>query len=391
MSQPVVSVIIPTHERAKYAVPTIRSMLALQGEVEVVVCDTSAEDLISAELHDTPHLSRLKLVRPGKSLSVVDNFNTALVAATGKYLTFIGDDDFVSAQIVTVAEWAETRQIDAIKFSFPTLYFWPDFRHKTQDDAIAGTLRTSPFNGKVIPHDAKAAALHALANFGGGVMEMPRAYAGLVSMDLVKRIQEKYGSLFGGVSPDIYSAFLISQEARKCVYIDYPVIVPGASGASTAGQSAKGKHVGALRDNAHIRPFRDLVWDERIPEFYSVPTVWSYSLLKAVEKHGALTEKINFVRLYLKCLIFHRPFLQETLQTTTTYRRQNSLGSIFRSALTAFFSETAWIAKKIGERLLQRIRKDQDQQVQSNLDDTMAASVAFQMTMSRHATQLELP
>lgn len=390
MSQPVVSVIIPTHERAHYAVPTIRSMLALQGEVEVVVCDTSAEDLISAELHNTPHLSRLKLVRPGKALSVVDNFNTALAAATGKYLTFIGDDDFVSEQIVTVAKWAEVHQIDAIKFSFPTLYFWPDFRHKTQDDAIAGTLRTSPFSGKVTPHDAKAAALQALANFGGGVMEMPRAYAGLVSMDLVKRIQDKHGPVFGGVSPDIYSAFLISQEAQKCIYIDYPVIVPGASGASTAGQSAKGKHVGALRDNAHIRPFRDLVWDERIPEFYSVPTVWSYSLLKAVEKHGALTEQINFVRLHLKCLIFHRPFLQKTIKAAATYRRKTTWGTILRSAITATISEAIWIAKKVGERLMQKIKKNQNQQVLSNLADTKAASVAFQMNMSRHATQLEL-
>ena len=389
--QPLVSVIIPTHERAKYAIPTIRAMLALQGELEVVVCDTSAEDIISAEFRDTAHLSRLKLVWPGKTLSVVDNFNTALAAATGKYLTFIGDDDFVSEQIVSVAKWAEARQIDAIKFSFPTLYFWPDFSHKTQGDAIAGTLRTSLFNGMVTKHDAKAAALQALANFGGGVMEMPRAYAGLVSIDLVKRIQEKYGPLFGGVSPDIYSAFLISQESRKCVHIDFPVIVPGASGASTAGQSAMGKHVGALRDNAHIRPFRDLAWDERIPEFYSVPTVWSYSLLKAVEAHGALTEQINFFRLYLKCMIFHRSFLQETLQTTNTFRQQNTFSTIFQSVIAATFLEAAWIAKKVVERLMQKIKKDQVQEVLPKLNDTMEASIALQMAMSRNATQLKLP
>jgi len=391
MSQPVVSVIIPTNERAKYAVPTVRSMLDLEGEIEVVVCDTSREDQISAELRDHPNISRLKLVRPGKTLSVVDNFNTALAAATGKFLTFIGDDDFVTEQIVTVAKWAEAQQVDAIKFSFPSVYYWPDFRHKTQADAFAGTLRTSPFNGKATPHDAKAAAFQALANFGGGVMEMPRAYAGLLSIDLVNRTQEKYGPLFGGVSPDIYSAFLISQESQKCVYIDYPVIIPGSSGASTAGQSAMGKHVGPLRDNAHIRPFRDLVWDERIPAFYSVPTVWSYSLLKAVEKHGALTEQINFVRLYLKCLIFHKGFLQETLQATTTYRRQTTLETILRSAFTATYSESSWIANKVAERLMQKIKRNQAQQVLPNLEDTSVASAALQMTMRRHPTQLKLP
>jgi glycosyltransferase involved in cell wall biosynthesis len=390
MIQPIVSVIIPTHERAKYAVPTIRAMLALQGDVEVVVCDTSAVDLISPELADDPNLSRLKLVRPGRPLSVVDNFNTALAAATGTYLTFIGDDDFVTEQIVAVAKWAEAHHIDAIKFSFPTLYFWPDFRHKTQHDAIAGTLRTSQFTGKVSPHDAKAAALQALANFGGGVMEMPRAYAGLISLDLVNRITERHGSLFGGVSPDIYSAYLISQEARKCVHIDYPVIVPGASGASTAGQSAKGKHVGALRDNAHIRPFHDLIWDKRIPEFYSVPTVWSYSLLKAVEKHGTQLEHINFARLYLKCLIFHRTFHKETRAAISSHRKQLRTSAIIKSTLLATYEEAAWIVKKIAHRLMQNVDVDYNQQVQPDLVDTIAASGAMQKELINHPSAFNL-
>ena len=388
MSQPVVSVIIPTHERAQYAVPTIRSTLALHGEVEVVVCDTSAEDLISAELHDSHHLSRLKLVRPGKPLSVVDNFNTALAAATGKYVTFIGDDDFVSEQISDVANWAEAQQIDAIKFSFPYLYFWPDFRHKTQDNAIAGTLRTSPFTGKVILHDSKAAALQALANFGGGVMEMPRAYAGLVSIDLVKRIQEKYGPLFGGVSPDIYSAFLISQEARKCVYIDYPVIVPGASGASTSGQSANGKHVGALRDNAHIRPFNDLVWDERIPEFYSVPTVWSYSLLKAVEKHRTLIGLTNFPRLYLKCFIFHKSYSIKTINTIRNYCKQQHLTTIIQQSGSALVAEAIWIARRVTSRILERINSKSSQNIYININDTHEAAIKLKEQLARNGILL---
>ncbi len=390
MTQPVVSVIIPTHERAQYAVPTIRAMLGLKGGVEVVVCDTSAEDHISEALRDIEDPSRLKIVRPGRVLSVVDNFNTALSAATGRYLTFIGDDDFVSEQIVTVSDWAEVNHIDAIKFSFPALYYWPDFRHKTQGSAFAGTLRTSPFSGTVTEHDAKAAALQALSNFGGGVMDMPRAYAGLISRALVDRVQDKYGALFGGVSPDIYSAFLISQESQKCVRIDYPIIVPGASGASTAGQSANGKHVGALRDNAHIRPFLHLVWDQRIPEFYSVPTVWSYSLLKAVEQHGEFVERINFARLYLKCLIFHRLFNNHTLRAMATYRQHVKIDRIFLSSFKAALSELNWIAGKGTSRLLQKVKKNHREEVVRGLENTIAATRALQTSMSQHPTKLNL-
>ena len=100
---PLVSVIIPTHNRARYAVPTIRSVLAASPDIVVVVCDTSEVDLISSEFKND---LRLRLIRPNRVINVVDNFNEALSAATGDYLVFIGDDDFVSSKIFDVAKWA---------------------------------------------------------------------------------------------------------------------------------------------------------------------------------------------------------------------------------------------------------------------------------------------
>jgi glycosyltransferase involved in cell wall biosynthesis len=390
MSNPVVSVIIPTHERAKYAIPTIRLMLSLHCDIEVVVCDSSSEDRITPELRGTTNLSRLRLIRPGKVLSIVDNFNTALAAATGKYLTIIGDDDFVSEDIVTVANWAEKNQIDSIKFSFPTCYYWPDFHHKTRGNFFAGTLRTRPFTGKVIQHDAKAASLNALANFGRGVMEMPRAYAGLVSMDLVKRIQQKYGALFGGVSPDIYSSFLISQEARKCVYIDYPIIIPGSSGLSAAGQSANGKHVGKLRDNAHIRPFNDLEWHPLIPEFYSVPTVWSFSLLKAVEKHGEHIDYVNFPSLYLKCLLFHNSYSSETLKSIRYYRQQKFIKIRSQHFLGEIVNDSIWMANKIKARIFDKMGSGNQEKVTFNISNTIEAAKAVKEQIEKQVN-LTLP
>src|SRR3546814_18230876 len=92
---------------------------------------------------------------------------------------------------------------------------------------------------------------------------MPRAYCGLISLTLIKRILADHDALFGGVSPDIYSAALISAHSVNALDIDFPAVIPGASGASKAGQSAAGRHVGVLRDNDHIRPFRNLIWQDR--------------------------------------------------------------------------------------------------------------------------------
>lgn len=376
-----VSIIIPTHNRAQYAVPTIHSLLSLSGEIEVVVCDTSEFDSISSHFEGHLQTGKLKLVRPNQPLSVVDNFNEALQAATGSYYVFIGDDDFVSSHIVSAASWALSNKVDALSFTFPVLYYWPDFHHRTQAGAIAGTLRISKFSGDMRKHDSKRAAADALDNLGGGVMEMPRAYVGLFSKALAQRIQKKWGPLFGGVSPDIYSAFLISLEAANNYQFDYPIVIPGSSGSSTAGQSANGQHVGGLRDNAHIGAFKNLIWDERIPEFYSVPTVWSYSLLKAYEKSGlnVLHGKTpNYARLYIKCLIYQRPYRQYTLAAIRTFTAKQGRLGLYLNMIVGLFRETQWIVGKLVDRLNSRVNANALAKIYEEVLDTRSASLKLE-------------
>lgn len=389
MLVPLVSVIIPTHNRASYAVPTIRSVLAASPDIEVVVCDTSEVDLISSEFINDPDISRLNLVRPNRPMSVVDNFNEAMSAATGEYLVFIGDDDFVSSKIVDVAKWATKEQVDSVKFTFPVHYYWPDYIHRTRGDGYSGVMYIAPFTGAFTQHDAKKALTEALRSFGGGVFEMPRAYAGMISRELADRICKKYGALFGGVSPDIYSAALISLESSKCVKVDYPAIIPGASGASTAGQSAQGKHVGGLRDNPHIGAFKNLKWDERIPEFYSVPTVWSYSLLKAVEVSGFELKRVNFLRLYTKCVIFQRTYVQFTLISLSIYIKNNGLFRTTIGLLAACVAEILWIIGKFYLRLTEKLAFS-NKIIVKDLKDTFIAQESLRYHLNNFKLQSNL-
>lgn len=370
---PLLSVIIPTHNRAKYAIPTIRSVLAASIEIEVVVSDTSEIDMIASEFAGCPDLHRLVFVNPSRPASVVENFNAALAAASGDYLVFIGDDDFVSAQIIEVAEWAKQQQVDAIKFSMPVQYYWPDFEHYRMGNTYGGTLHIAPFTGSIVPHDAKKALRAAIDNLGGGVLEMPRAYAGMISRSLAEKICTRYKALFGGVSPDIYSSALISKESERCVKIDFPVIVPGGSGASTAGQSANGKHVGDLRDNDHIGAFKSLKWDERIPEFYSVPTVWSYSLLKAIELINFDVSKVNFPRLYAKCLIYQRSFKRFTIKSLRTYVCLHGWWRTVIGIFVACMQEAIWVFGKLWGRLKVRYFPASTH-IKKGLADTQEAS-----------------
>ncbi len=387
------SVIIPTHNRAKYAVQSIKSILELSHDIQVVVCDSSPLDSISSQFLGGLPESRLKLINAPVGISVVDNFNLGLQSADGRYLVFLGDDDFVSSEIVNVAFWAESKGIDSIKFNFPALYYWDDFKHSTRGDSYFGTLHIASFSGAVVAHDLRGSMRYALDNFGGGVFDMPRAYAGMISADLARRIVAKYGSLFGGVSPDIYSSFLIANESKNCVLIDYPVIIPGASGLSTSGQSSSGGHYGKLRDNAHIAPFKDLVWDQRVPEFYSVPTVWSYSLLKAVEKveeDKGTSMNPNFGRLLLKCFVY---FPRSYRETFSSFREACSLygtPKVVAQLLGSFWSEFLWGASRIVNRFRAR-HVNNSIEVLTGLNTSYMASQRLEEVLKASDVKMQLP
>lgn len=382
------SIVIPTHERARYALPTVCSLLeTLPSEVDIVVADTSAADDLSQALQELPGAHRVRIVRPGPALSVVDNFNAGLAHATGDFVLFLGDDDFVMPGIVPLLYEARRLGVDAVKFSFPALYHWPDFMHKRRGAAYAGTLHIGDFSGAIRPHDPLSALRDAARNLGGGVGEMPRAYAGVVSRQLLARIQTQHGAVFGGVSPDIYSATLIATEARQCVYVDYPVIVPGSSGASTAGQSAQGHHVGRLRDNAHIAPFRHLVWNPIVPEFYSVPTVWSFSLLAALTVvPGAAQPAVG--RLMARCLFYHRDYWAETLRSMRHWGRSVGWWSACPALIRGMAAELGWIAGKVRNLALQRFAPRRGVVI-GGLTNTGAATAALVAWLAQSPISLQ--
>lgn len=375
--RPLVSVIIPTHGRPECAVSTIRAVLAASDELEVVVSDTSSEDKISPEFagKDIP---RLKLLRPGEPLSVVDNFNFALSHATGEYLAFIGDDDLVSTQIAEIARWGIANHVDAFSFTFPMLYYWPTFSSSTRWKAEGSTLVISDFDGRVTPFDAKAELSAALRSMGSGVLGMPRAYAGMISRPLVERIVATHGELFGGVSPDIYSASLISLESQKSYRVDFPIVVPGACAGSTSGKSARGRHVGGLRDNPHIGAFKNLVWDARVPEYYSVPTVWGYSLLKGIEDKPQWLRKADFSMLYLRCLISDPQYKDVVMQCMRQHARENGYVATAFEFLCAMAREATRIGRSLVQRQLKRLKPDHTIVLRDVLNTEQAFSVASQ-------------
>jgi glycosyltransferase involved in cell wall biosynthesis len=385
---PLISFIVPTHNRYKYAVKTVSSLLSISDDIEVIVSDTSEDNLLAEFFTEHEKKSQLKVIRPGLGLSVVDNFNSGLSSATGDYLVFLGDDDFVCESILEVAQWAKADSVESIKFTFPVNYYWPDFKHRNKGDYFSGTLSILEYTGIMEEHDLDAALKEAVNDFGRGVLDLPRAYSGMISKKLADAIVSKHGSLFGGVSPDIYSSTLIASMSKKAYKLDYPIVIPGASGASTSGQSATGKHTGGLRDNPHIGAFKDLIWDPRIPEFYSVPTVWSFSFLKALEKIEYDNNKINFSRLYTRCFIYYPQYYSLSFISLSQYIKSIGLFAALGKIFMATLAESIWVFKTISKRILRK-NKVEKQLVISDLCDVIKAKASLDEYLAKSNTKIK--
>ena len=309
---PILSVIIPTHNRQKYAINSVETILNNFSDTEVIVSDTSDDTQIFDSLVFWINSGRLIYKRPNEQMDVVRNFEFALNFASGDYLIYVGDDDCVGPEVEKIAYWAKKNQIDAISCPFCATYGWPNYKSQYFGSKFSAKLAVRKYTGNPIEIKSSYVLNQALDQLGLGPLGMPRLYHGMVSKELICKIKNKYGHVFGGVSPDVYNAALITYESKKIYHLDFPFILIGASGESTAGAGATGTHKGKLRENSHIGAFKNLEWHNMIPEFYSPETVWAYSLVKAVELINDSKLQPNFARLYLRCFLFHKDYHVET-------------------------------------------------------------------------------
>lgn len=375
---PLLSIIIPTADRQDYAAKSISAAAAACPDAEIVVSDTSAAEGLMARL--TPKVAaRVRYIRPGVGLDVVSNFNVAASAATGCWLAFMGDDDCVGPRIADIACWAEAQGLDALVSygaAFAAIYYWPGVTSRYFSNGYASKLIVNRFSGRARPLDAQAAVRDALADLGNGLGWMARAYHGLVSRRLVDDIVARHGSLFGGVSPDIYSATLISMMARKSAVVDWPFILPGASPKSTAGLGVAQTDRSTLWTNPHIAPFRNLQWDPLIPEFYSPTTVWSYSFKKAVDAVRDASLQPNLARLYARCLFHNRAYADTIWASVEAWGATGVAGAKAR-VLAELAGEGGRFAGKVGRRLLTPRAEGAAVYVEAGLDDVEAAYFAL--------------
>jgi hypothetical protein len=308
-SNALITFVVPTRNRQDCLRSTLQIFSRFHQEkctrFNVVILDNSDDDSLANDVENCPFA--ITYVYRADQLSVVDNFNQGPALLTGTYACFMGDDDLISERIFDLAALMDEHEIDAAILAAQTkgVYFWPGVVDARWGD-VGGTLFLGDPSGQIQPIILDNAVRKSRAQSCDGPQLLPRVYSGLIAKSCIDKVIERYGTLFGGCSPDIYSSRLLSSVVKKLVAIDLPVLLAGASKTSTSAQRAERSDVGQLKSNDHLGRFQNLVWSPRIPEFYSPFTVWAQSYLQAEERLGNKLDDSDLAYVYAKCLLFAR-------------------------------------------------------------------------------------
>ena len=353
---PLLSVVVPTHNRARYAKHAIRSVLAIPGgELELVVHDTS-ENTELAEFATGLDDPRLRYVHCREPLSMTENHNRAMALCRGRYVCLIGDDDSILPEALDAARWADRHGVSAIAPEVVANYAWPDFRSRAFGAGHAARLYMKPAFGSAARRRADDDLNRALGRAALGTDGLPKVYHGIVARSALERVRQRAGAYFFGTSPDVSGAVGVAAVIDDYVWIDYPLTLPGASAGSNTGRSATGTHVGSVEDDPHTKRFRNLEWPDVLPRFVSVETVWAHAVhatLKAVapERLG----RYNMPRLYAMCLLKSFAYRGATLAAARRWAAASGIGAGALSMrvaveLAGAASSSAWTLVKRASR-----------------------------------------
>jgi glycosyltransferase involved in cell wall biosynthesis len=307
---PLLSIVIATKNRQKYAVSVVESILSLNDErISLVVQDNSVTDELGALLSNYRSDERFCYRYTSKPLSFIGNFNAGLELAKGEYVCVIGDDDGINPEIIEATFWAKKNDIDALIGCLSANYRWagtgaPD----TLFTKMTGSsLTIGHFNGKIRIHPIKSSLLNFIKNGSTNYLDsnLPRLYHGIVKRECLETIKRKTGQYLYGLSPDIYASIALSCVVRNVVEIDYPFTIPGVcaeSGSVTEGQIKK--HSKKLEDAPHFRNRGTYTWSHEVPRIYCVQTIWADSAFAALRQMGRqdLIEKFDRYMLFAKII-----------------------------------------------------------------------------------------
>lgn len=304
-----VTVIIPTRNRQIFAYECVKYIISLDLNIQIIVTDNSDDEQLRELLSAFSDSEELKYIYSPNQIACIDNYELAASMASGEFLCAIGDDDTVLPCIIDVAVWMKKNNIDAVKYSTNLNYWWPQKDTGFFDKKRRGCVWCGDVNAVARKLDTLQGVIDLLKNGCQNYsdFDLVKSYHGLVKTSKMVEIKRRSNRFYGGCSPDIYSSVCLSLLEDICCYeIGLPFTLPGVCYLSTSSDSEKGKHSGELKNAPQFigmsEPYK---WDNEIPPYYTVQTIWAETAIKAIKsmhREELISQYFNKSRLYEEML-----------------------------------------------------------------------------------------
>lgn len=312
-TRPLLSVVIPTKNRQTYLKLLLKELLdTVSYRFELIIQDNSDDNSLGAWISDIGD-ERVRYSHIQNSISVVDNCDLAIKRSSGKYVCMLGDDDgiFLTEALACLVEAAKDN-IDAVMG--PVLnYVWPDLKHPIYAD-YGGKLNLKPVKG-LNRNENIASIKRSVLRHGGafGLEDLPCVYHGFISRRILQRVFDATGSFFPGPSPDMANAIALCSVIERLRRVDKVLVISGHSVASTAGAGTQRRHHGSIAEQKHLPNDTEASWVEKVPVFWSGPTIYAQSLICAMQRTRQ-TDAYSLAAVYAACFIFHTEYSAETVR-----------------------------------------------------------------------------
>ena len=335
------SIIIPTKNRYSTLFKVVELLTSFNenDEMEIVIQDNSDNNSEAITFFSgySQH-NNIRYFHSPERLSVIENSDLAVLNSSGEYVCFIGDDDAVMPNIISVVRWMKKNNFKALK-SYEPNYYWPNLKSNYLSADDSGVFRYKKWKKSSFEVISTSAALsYTIARGAVLIDKLPCLYHGIVERNVLDKIYQKAASYFPGASPDMANSIALTQLIDSYVLVSYPVTISGKSTNSAGGAGVLHQHVAKIEDVAHLPKDTAEKWDSRIPKYWTGPTIYAETAIKALQVFNDVDslKQFNFDYLYAYISIFNR--------------RQNHIifkDFHFENPLRVFFFKLVILAKRI--------------------------------------------
>lgn len=327
------SILIPTKDRYSTLLIVLNSILENfeRNDYEIIIQDNTYDN--SNFIRENKALlenSNVRYFHISEPLSISDNTEHAIENATGNYITFIGDDDFISPNIMTFVDKLELLNGSCLIYE-PAFYWWDSVQFHKQDYYNKPCNLWLPKN--ISLEFEKLQSQQIINNFnnkgGVSILKLPRLYHGIVKTDVLKKIKNKTGNYVLASSPDISLAIALALTIDDYFYVRFPISVYGASKNSGGGWTASKTHYNKIENVTFLQSGIEERWNRNIPYIWSERTIYPQSAFEVGNKFKSDRINLNYTEMYASLLTYESYLYKIYIPALIQYKNSSNKNNFF--------------------------------------------------------------